>query len=77
VFIREVLPQDMKLEIAHLSREEAMSVAEFLAYVVGHGHARQLDGGRLRAPVTTRSALSCGMSAVLLRGAAAPVASSG
>jgi uncharacterized protein (DUF2252 family) len=44
VFIREVLPQDMKLEIAHLSREEAMSVAEFLAHVVGHGHARQLDG---------------------------------
>ncbi len=43
VFIREILPQDMKLEIAHLSREEAMSVAEFLAHVVGQGHARQLD----------------------------------
>jgi uncharacterized protein (DUF2252 family) len=39
VFIREVLPQDMKLEIAHLSREEAMSVAEFLTHV----DARQLD----------------------------------
>ena len=33
VFIREVLPKDMKLEIAHLSRKEAMSVAEFLAWV--------------------------------------------
>jgi uncharacterized protein (DUF2252 family) len=43
VFIREILPQDMKLEIAHLSREAAMSVAEFLAHVVGQGHARQLD----------------------------------
>lgn len=43
VFIREILPQDMKLEIAHLSREEAMGVAEFLAHVVGQGHARLLD----------------------------------
>ena len=45
VFIRELLPQDLKLEIDRLSREEAMSVAEFLAEVVGRGHARQLDAG--------------------------------
>jgi uncharacterized protein (DUF2252 family) len=43
VFLRELLPQDLKLEIEHLSRDEAMSVAEFLAHVVGRGHARQLD----------------------------------
>ena len=43
VFIRELLPQDLKLEIEHLTREEAMGVAEFLAHVVGRGHARQLD----------------------------------
>ena len=43
VFIRELLPQDLKLEIEHLSRDEAMGVAEFLARVVGRGHARQLD----------------------------------
>jgi uncharacterized protein (DUF2252 family) len=43
VFIRELLPQDLKLEIENLSRDEAMSVAEFLAHVVGRGHARQLD----------------------------------
>jgi uncharacterized protein (DUF2252 family) len=42
VFIRELLPQDLKLEIEHLSRDEAMSVAEFLAHVVGRAHARQL-----------------------------------
>ena len=42
VFVRELLPQDLKLEIEHLSREEAMRVAEFLARVVGRGHARQL-----------------------------------
>jgi uncharacterized protein (DUF2252 family) len=44
VFIRELLPQDLKLEIEHLSQEEAMSVAEFLAHVVGRGHSRQLSG---------------------------------
>ena len=43
VFVRELLPQDLKLEIEHLSRGEATSVAEFLAHVVGRGHARQLD----------------------------------
>ena len=42
VFIRELLPQDLKLEIETLTRAEAMSVAEFLAHVVGRGHARQL-----------------------------------
>ncbi len=48
VFIRELLPQDLKLEIEHLTRAEAMSVAEFLAHVVGRGHARQLDAGQRR-----------------------------
>ena len=43
VFIRELLPQDLKLEIEHFSRDEAMGVAEFLAHVVGRGHARQLN----------------------------------
>ncbi len=42
VFLRELLPQDLKLEIDHLTREEAMGVAEFLAPVVGRGHAHQL-----------------------------------
>jgi uncharacterized protein (DUF2252 family) len=43
VFVRELLPQDLKIEIEHLSRSEAMEVAEFLARVVGRGHARQMD----------------------------------
>jgi uncharacterized protein (DUF2252 family) len=43
VFIRELLPQDLKLKIETLSRDEAMSVAEFLAHVVGWGHARQMS----------------------------------
>ena len=42
VFIRQLLPQDLKLEIEHLTRDEAMEMACFLALVVGHGHARQM-----------------------------------
>ena len=45
VFIRELLPQDLKLEIEQLTQDEAIRVAEFLAAVVGRGHARQLDAG--------------------------------
>jgi len=48
VFIRELLPQDLKLEIEHFSREEAMGVAEFLAHVVGRAHARQLSASDRR-----------------------------
>jgi uncharacterized protein (DUF2252 family) len=43
VFIRELLPQDLKLEIETLSRDEAIEVATFLARIVGRAHARQLD----------------------------------
>jgi uncharacterized protein (DUF2252 family) len=47
VFLRELLPQDLKLDIEHLTRAEAMSVARYLSTVVGRAHARQmgtLDG---------------------------------
>jgi uncharacterized protein (DUF2252 family) len=43
VFIRELLPQDLKLEIEQLTRDEAIELAEFLARVVGRAHARQLS----------------------------------
>ena len=46
VFVRELLPQDLKLEIEHLTRDEALAVAEFLAHIVGRGHARQIDAAR-------------------------------
>jgi uncharacterized protein (DUF2252 family) len=48
VFIRELLPQDLKLEIERLSHDEAMGVAEFLAHVVGRGHARQMNASERR-----------------------------
>jgi uncharacterized protein (DUF2252 family) len=43
VFIRELMPQDLKLELAHLTVEEALKAATFLAAVVGYAHARQID----------------------------------
>lgn len=42
--VRELLPQDLKLEMEQLTREEATAVARFLAEVVGKAHARQMDG---------------------------------
>ena len=44
VFVRELLPQDLKLEIEQLTRAEATEVAAFLGGVVGKAHARQMDG---------------------------------
>ncbi len=43
VFIRELLPQDLKLEIGKLTQMEAMIAAKYLASVVGKAHARQMD----------------------------------
>lgn len=42
-FIRELLPQDMKLELDQLSQNDAMLAAGYLARVVGLAHARQMD----------------------------------
>ena len=43
VFVRELLPQDLKIEIEHLTVPDAMKAAAFLAGVVGKAHARQMD----------------------------------
>jgi uncharacterized protein (DUF2252 family) len=43
VFVRELLPQDLKLEIDQLTCAEAVHAARYLAAVVGAAHARQLD----------------------------------
>jgi uncharacterized protein (DUF2252 family) len=42
VFMRELLPEDLKLEVDNISREEAMKAARYLAMVVGKAHARQM-----------------------------------
>jgi uncharacterized protein (DUF2252 family) len=43
VVVRELLPQDLKLEIEQLTHAEAVHAARFLATVVGEAHARQMD----------------------------------
>jgi len=48
VVIRELMPQDLKLEIDRLSREEAVNSARYLAEVVGKAHARQMDSATRR-----------------------------
>jgi uncharacterized protein (DUF2252 family) len=41
--MRELLPQDLKLEMDQLTRDEAIGAARFLASVVGEAHADQMD----------------------------------
>jgi uncharacterized protein (DUF2252 family) len=43
VVLRELMPQDLKLEIDRLSSDEAANSARYLAEVVGKAHARQMD----------------------------------
>jgi uncharacterized protein (DUF2252 family) len=43
VFLRELMPQDLKLEFDRLARSQAAGVAEYLANVLGKAHARQMD----------------------------------
>ena len=43
IVIRELLPQDLKLEIEQLTHLEAIHAARFLATVVGEAHAGQMD----------------------------------
>jgi uncharacterized protein (DUF2252 family) len=42
MFVRELLPKDLKLELARVDTDEAIQVAHYLARVVGRAHARQL-----------------------------------
>jgi uncharacterized protein (DUF2252 family) len=48
VVVRELMPQDLKLEIDRLTRDEAVSAARYLAAVVGKAHARQMPLGARR-----------------------------
>lgn len=43
VFVRELLPQDLKIEMNTLDRKEAARVASYLAAIVGQAHGRQMQ----------------------------------
>lgn len=43
VVLRELAPQDLKLELEQFSRREAVEAAAYLSHVVGLAHARQME----------------------------------
>nr|WP_091737690.1 DUF2252 family protein [Phenylobacterium immobile] len=43
VVLRELMPQDLKLEVNRLTEAQAVELAEYLASVVGKAHGRQMD----------------------------------
>ena len=49
VVVRELMPQDLKIEINGLNRQEAMNLARYLAGVVGRAHGRQMKASQRRA----------------------------
>lgn len=48
VVMRELMPQDLKLEVGRLAEDEATALATYLAAVVGRAHGRQMDDGTRR-----------------------------
>ena len=53
VVMRELMPQDLKIEIGQFSRREAMTSARYLAHVVGKAHGRQMDAATRDAWLAT------------------------
>jgi uncharacterized protein (DUF2252 family) len=49
VIVRELLPQDLKLQIERVDQHEAMAVGRFLANTVARAHARQMDESTRRS----------------------------
>jgi uncharacterized protein (DUF2252 family) len=49
VVVRELMPQDIKIEIDRLTPQGAMNLARYLAGVVGRAHGRQMTGSQRRA----------------------------
>jgi uncharacterized protein (DUF2252 family) len=42
-FVRELMPQDLKIEIGRLTADQATAIGGFLAGIVGKAHNRQMD----------------------------------
>ena len=49
VVMRELMPQDLKLEVDDLTQEKATALAAYLAAVVGKAHGRQMTGDQRAA----------------------------
>ena len=48
VFVRELMPQDLQLDINQLDAREATKVSTYLAAVVGKAHSRQMNPAQRR-----------------------------
>jgi uncharacterized protein (DUF2252 family) len=59
VVVRELMPQDLKLDVDQMTVEEAVHAARFLSAVVGHAHARQLPDDVRRAWGSELAAHNC------------------
>jgi uncharacterized protein (DUF2252 family) len=49
VVLRELSPQDIKLDVRKLNEEDAVKAARYLALTVGCAHAKQMDAGARKA----------------------------
>jgi uncharacterized protein (DUF2252 family) len=49
VVVRELMPEDLKLDIEQFTRKEAVGAARYLASVVGKAHGRQMEDAVRRA----------------------------
>lgn len=58
-FIRELAPQDLKLEVNQFSESQGAKAAHYLAFVVGKAHAQQLSGAERAAWRAQLEADSC------------------
>jgi uncharacterized protein (DUF2252 family) len=56
VFIRELLPQDLKVELDQIDAGDARRVAYYFGKVVGRAHRRQMDGEATRSWLAELSA---------------------
>jgi len=43
VVLRELMPQDLKIEVERLSEDQAVELARYLAGIVGRSHGRQMS----------------------------------
>ena len=59
MFVRELMPQDLKFDFDTMARDEAVDVAKYLATAVGKAHARQMEPSErtdwLKALASSRS----------------------
>jgi uncharacterized protein (DUF2252 family) len=49
VVVRELMPQDLKIDISRIGRDESMNLSRYLGGVVARAHGRQMKANQRRA----------------------------